>query len=67
MKVHTLHNALVIAQLQADIDYVQPFIVDIVNSPKPHSNEQIDAYRDYRMMQINASKEIEQLLTPIEL
>lgn len=59
--VHTLENALTIAQLQADIDYVQPLIEEIVNSPKPHTTDQVDAYRQYRMTQINAKADIKSL------
>lgn len=61
--VHTLENALTIAQLQADIDYVQPLIEEIVNSPKPHTADQVEAYRRYRITQINAQADIKSLLT----
>lgn len=60
--IHVLSLQETITQLQSDIDYVQPMIESIVNSPKPHNSEQVDAYRNYRMIQINAQNNINNLL-----
>lgn len=61
--IHILSNAEVIAMLQSDIDMAQPRIESIVNSSTSHTPDQVQAFRELRMMQINAKHDIDMLNT----